>query len=505
MEGRRRGQQALPQPPVYSRIAIEAKRLKFYVRTSKGGSRLKVELDFLPSFSEGDGPLRLKIGRSSDGKRSIGWLKRPEGDRKPPLHRVTLPGTVNLFSDGKGIKKWYWAATAMLSVLLGILLYTLFSSAVGFISHFCSARDVGLDSRLWRMEVKTLFTQSPTAQNPGSFASGYKELFHKHSYSSGPPLVGDLMEAVARYSRSSQHVLLMPEHSDMAGRPFDPDTFFESLAHGLEMVRPHRAALTRISDTVYRSFPFFRMGSKVLDDIDRDFLRDTIQNVSKLWALLRDTVDKNMPKLFNQLIQLADNMTKTIGEPDANSKVIDLFEQLLSPGSAIHTFPDILDKYLYTLTRDLTSLREALELPGQIAYLLKLDEMENNKPSLRDVLSEGSNDPTEGVRYLDNLRALPIVNSVLLHLREARRDVYVKRLSLKYNSLRAQSMQKKTVPTFSKWKGCWARECLPPGQEMVDSITDGVEREAKAFNEAVATWTDGEETSGKLGLARMTG
>lgn len=193
-----------------------------------------------------------------------------------------------------------------------------------------------------------------------------------------------------------------------------------------------------------------------------------------------------MTRLFNELDQLGDNMTKTIGEPDANNKVINLFEAFLSPGSLIQKFPEELDKYLLTLTRDLRILGDALELPSEISMLLVLDKRRDNKLSLQAIISAGRKDPTEALKYLEDLRAMSTVKLLLFHLEGAYRGLRLERLSLKHNSLRTQLMQTKTVPTKAWWNGCWARECLPPVPEIADRILNGTMNQKRLYNEALA-------------------
>lgn len=86
-----------------------------------------------------------------------------------------------------------------------------------------------------------------------------------------------------------------------------------------------------------------------MNDWEQDDIRATAQRVAKRWTELRESIGKNMVQLFDELNQLGDNVTKTIDQPEANRKVINLFEDFLSPGRLIQKFPDEPDRYLLTL------------------------------------------------------------------------------------------------------------------------------------------------------------
>lgn len=297
----------------------------------------------------------------------------------------------------------------------------------------------------------------------------------------------------------------MPFFRNARHKSPNPDKFFESLAHGLDMIRPHRPELARISHENAKYYPSFVGMPRYTDDLEHDGIKVMAQRVARHWNELRDTIGKSMPRLFNELDQLGDNMTKTIGEPDANSKVINLFEAFLSPGSLIQKFSDELDKYLLTLTRDLRILSDALELPSEISMLLVLDKRRDNRLSLQEIISEGSKDPTKALKYLEDLRAMSTVKLLLFHLEEAYRGLRLERLSLKHNSLRAQSMQTKTVPTKAWWNGCWARECLPPVPEIADRILNGTMHHKRLYNEALALGNRVGNSSRSLALVQNKG
>ncbi|KAJ4328094.1 hypothetical protein N0V84_001462 [Fusarium piperis] len=495
--------------PVYSPQSIEAKRLRLFVRTDEGDEPTQVDLDFLPSYSPDDGALRIKIGRNSDDKRSIGWLNHPGRDVVPPLHRETLPGVVDLFPGGKSIVRDQRIFFNILAALFAIFIIFISNPPNAYISHFIDARGIrsrdplhNQDPWTWGLEVKSLLAQLTTDENTGSFHPAYDEMFHKHTVSYDPPLVGDLMSAVSQLGYSSRQVLVMPFRYKTSRKHFRPDKFFESLVHGLNMIRPHRPLLTRISHETANYYPSFMGMHGYVDDQEQDEIRVTAQRVFKRWTELRELVGKNMVQLFDELNQLGDNLTKTIDESHTNIKVINLFEAFLSPGSLIQTFPDELDKYLLTLIRDVNKLREALELPNEISMLLLLEKGRENKLSLQEILSEGAEDPTDALKYLEDLHAMSTVQLMLFHLEEAYRGLRLERLSLKHNSLRAQSMQTKTIPTKAWWKGCWVRECLPSVPEIANRIFNGTMEQTRLYNEALTLWNSIGNPSRSLTLAQ---
>ncbi|RSL52985.1 hypothetical protein CEP54_010605 [Fusarium duplospermum] len=363
--------------PVYSSRDTEVKRLRLFARTDEGGKPTQIELDFLPSYSPDDGDLRIKVGRNSDGQRSIGWMRRLDRDDMPPFHRETLSGVVNVFPGGRSILRENCISPNILGALFAIFIIFISNPPSAYIPHFTGARGIGTrdpfhnqDPWNWGLEVKSLLAQPGTNESIGSFHPAYEELFHKYTVSYDPPLVGDLMSAVSQLGYSSRHVLAMPFTSDASRKPFNPDKFFKSLVHGLEMIRPHRPELARISHETAKYYPSF--------------------------------IGMHIP---------------------------------------IQKFPDELDKYLITLTRDLNTLSEALELPNEISMLLSLDKLRENKLTLQDILSGGAEDPTEALKYLEDLRAMSTVKLLLFHLEEDYRGLRLERLFLKYNSLRVQSMQ----------------------------------------------------------------
>ncbi|KAI8711457.1 hypothetical protein NCS52_01409100 [Fusarium sp. LHS14.1] len=350
--------------------SIESKRLRLLVRTDEGDKPTQVELDFLPSYSPDDGALRIKVGRNSDGKRSIGWINHPESDTTPPLHRETVPGVVDVFPGGRSTMRDNRISLNIIGALFAIFIILISNPPNADPLH-------NQDPWNWGIEVKSLLAQPGTSENTTSFDPAYNDMFHKYTVSYDPPLVGDLMSAVSQLGYSSRHVLVMPFFPNARRKSLNPDNFFESLAHGLDMVRPHRLKLARISHENAKYYPSFVGMHRYTDDLEQDGIKFI-----------------SMPRLFDELDQLGDNMTKTIGEPDANSKVINLFEAFLSPGSLIQKFPDELDKYLLTLTRDLRMLSDALELPSEISMLLMLEKRKDNRLSLQEIISEGSKDPT---------------------------------------------------------------------------------------------------------------
>ncbi|KAJ4186745.1 hypothetical protein NW755_007477 [Fusarium falciforme] len=143
------------------------------------------------------------------------------------------------------------------------------------------------------------------------------------------------MSAVSQPGYSSRHVLLMPFKRKASRKPFNPDKLFESLVHGLDMIHPHRPELARISHETAKYYPSFMGWHQYMNDWEQDGIRATAQRVTKRWTELREIVRKNMVQLFDELNQLSDNVTNKIDQPDANRKVINLFEDFLSPGRLI--------------------------------------------------------------------------------------------------------------------------------------------------------------------------
>ncbi|UPK99947.1 hypothetical protein LCI18_010882 [Fusarium solani-melongenae] len=174
---------------MYSLRRIEAKRFRLFVRTEEGDKPTQVELEFLPSCSLDDGPLRIKVGRNSDGKRSIGWMNRLGRDVMLLLYRETVTGVVNVFPGGRGTvrdnRTFFNIPAALFSI-----------------SHFVDARGVrdplhNQNHWEWGIEVKSPLAQPGMKENNGSFDPAYDEMFHKYTVSYDRPLVGDLMSAAS--------------------------------------------------------------------------------------------------------------------------------------------------------------------------------------------------------------------------------------------------------------------------------------------------------------------